>query len=103
MLGDDGRLPAPATIERSRAAFARARAEQDWEGADALTAELDDLASVGWVEAGALRDEISAWLELYGDDAGDLPDAGAGPDGSAGQADDRGQGRRQGPRAGEGR
>jgi hypothetical protein len=33
-----------------------------------LTAELDDLDSVGWVEAGRLRDEVQAWLDLFGED-----------------------------------
>lgn len=115
VLGDDGRLPAPVAIERSRAAFVRARAEQDWEEAEALTAELDDLASVGWVEAGALRDEISAWLELCGEDPGDLPGADArrhgvvadggevGVDRSAARADKRRPRCGQGPRPVEGR
>jgi hypothetical protein len=25
---------------------------------------MDDLDSVGWAEAGALRDEVHAWLDL---------------------------------------
>ena len=115
MLGDDGRLPVAATIERSRGAFPRARAEQDWEEPEVLTAELDDRASVGWVEAGALRDEIDAWLCLYGDDPGDPRGADASRDGvvadpgepeaagSAGRAYERRQRRGRGPRPGEGR
>jgi hypothetical protein len=72
ILGGDGRLSAPAAIGQARAAFARARAEQAWEGAAALTGELDDLDSSGWDEAGALRDEIHRWLDLFGEDPGDV-------------------------------
>lgn len=70
MLGEDGRLPAPAAIERARMSFARARVERDWDEAEALTSELDDLDAAGWCAAGALRDR--SWLELFGDDPGDV-------------------------------
>jgi hypothetical protein len=42
--------------------------------AEALTGELDDLDSVGWAEAGALRDQIRAWLAAYGDEPYDERD-----------------------------
>lgn len=68
VLGDDGHLPPEVAIAEARAAFDRARAEGDWEAAESLTREMDDLDSVGWAEAGALRDEVQAWLDLHGED-----------------------------------
>jgi hypothetical protein len=34
---------------------------------------MDDLDSLGWAEAGKLTDEAQAWLDLYGEDPGDMP------------------------------
>lgn len=48
----------------ARAAFERAKASGDVDQAEALAREMDDLDAVGWVEAGALRDEVPAWLDL---------------------------------------
>jgi hypothetical protein len=63
-------LSPETAIERARAAFARGDAEE----AEASTRELDDLASVGWSEAGVLRDQIQAWLDLFGEDPYDERD-----------------------------
>lgn len=72
VLGDDGHLPAGEAVAAASAEFARARDEQDWDAADVLTRELDDLASAGHAAAGALRDEVDAWLALAGEDPGDV-------------------------------
>lgn len=68
VLGDDGHLPPEQTIAEAREAFTRAKAAEDWGAAETLTREMDDLDSVGWAEAGALRDTIQAWLDRFGED-----------------------------------
>jgi hypothetical protein len=73
ILGDDGHLPPEVAIVEARLAFDRARVAQDWDAAETLTREMEDLDSVGWSEAGRLRDEIQAWLDLLGEDPGDSP------------------------------
>ena len=55
-------LPPLQAIVEARAAFDRAKASGDADEAESLTGELDDLDSVGWAEAGALRDEVALWL-----------------------------------------
>ena len=77
VLGMDDRLPPGEEVERARRAFEVASALGDWEPAEALTSGLDDLASVGHADAAALRDEVQRWLDLYGEDPGDLPASGA--------------------------
>ena len=71
-------LSPPEAIARARALFDAARApgatEEDRLEAEAGTGELDDLDSVGVPGAGALRDEIWAWLDLFGEDPYDEED-----------------------------
>ena len=56
-------LPPVLEIEQATLVWLRAREAGNREAAENLTAGLDDLDSVGFAEAGALRDEILAWLE----------------------------------------
>lgn len=53
-----GRLTAEQAVARARAALAA----DDREEAEAAAAEMDDLDAVGVPGAGAVRDEIWAWL-----------------------------------------
>jgi hypothetical protein len=75
LLLDDGR-PATAGYLAPAAAVYRAWSameEGDREGAEAMAAELDDLASAGWEACGLARDCVEAWL-LFGDDPFDEED-----------------------------
>lgn len=68
LLGDDGLLPPEVEVEEARLALARATVTHDREAADAVARAMDDLDSVGFTGAGALRDQALAWLEGGGDD-----------------------------------
>lgn len=63
VLGLDDHLPPEEAIAEARRGLDVARAVGDSEAVETLSREMDDLDSVGWPEAGALRDEALAWLD----------------------------------------